>query len=414
MKKLNLLSFYMLLLAGTFMIPFSSCRRECHDTATTIKVGVLLGMTGSGSQNAVETNAALQAGLQDIKDYISQNGLDATVELLVEDTKSDTAEAKIKAQQLIDKGVSVIIGPYTSAEAKAVKAIANENHVLLVSHSAVSTSLAIAGDNFLRFAPCDTYQAEAMNALFSSDSVRAIIPVVRNDLWSNSLILATGSLFTSGGGTLISQQSFEPGTSDFSSAVAGVKAGLESGSSLYGADKTAIYLISYADGTGFLEALSNSGVSPDFKIYGASAFAQNATLLANATAAEYAYRSKIQCPVFGFDESASDIYEPIQTRITAAIGAKASIYALAAYDILWVTVLTSVTEKPGTDFAAFKSHFMETAGGYFGATGRTELDSNGDRNHVYYDFWKVTKEDGIYSWKLSAKYNTTSHLLIKY
>jgi branched-chain amino acid transport system substrate-binding protein len=389
----------------------SSCIQDNPIPFKSIKVGVLLGFTGTGSQNASETKAALDVCLDDISQYILRNGIDATLDLYYEDTKSDTTEAKIRAQSLIDRGVSLIIGPYTSTETKAVKSIADAKNVLLVSHSAVSTALAIPNDNLLRFVPSDTYQAEAVNAMFMMDSIQSIIPVVRNDLWSNSLAAETIRKFEEFGGVPYTTQSFEPGTTDFSSLISEVKTGITKGTEIFGSNRIAVYLISYTDGTAFLEALSKAGLTESIKIYGASAFAQSASLTANLTAAEFACNSMIQCPVFGFDESASNIYEPIQQRIISLIGTRASIYALAAYDILWVTLLTVLTQQSQPDFQAFKAHFIETTGDYFGATGRTELDEYGDRKHVYYDFWTIKNENGIYSWRLSAKYNTTDHTL---
>ena len=191
MKYKSIKRFFLYVLIGATSLFIISCKQDDQVVSKKITVGVLLGFSGTGSQNAIETKAALDICLEDVNAYVQRNGLDATVELYYEDTKSDTTEAKIKAQTLIDKGVSVIIGPYTSSEAKAVKSIVDASKVLLVSHSAVSTALAIPSDNLLRFVPCDTYQAEAMNVMFLSDSIKAIIPVVRNDLWSNSLIEAT-------------------------------------------------------------------------------------------------------------------------------------------------------------------------------------------------------------------------------
>lgn len=392
----------------------NSCKQEEQIATNNIKVGVMLGFSGTGSQNALETKAALDICLEDANAYIQRNGLDATVELFYEDTKSDTTEARLKAQSLIEKGVSLIIGPYTSSEAKAVKSIADASHVLLVSHSAVSTTLAIPDDNLLRFVPCDTYQAEAVNAMFTADSIDAVIPVVRNDLWSNSLIVATVNGFENNGGVIISPQHYEPGTTDFSSLVTSLKTIITGASALYGEDKIAIYLISYSDGAGFLEAMGNAGLTENIRFYGASAFAQSTALIDNEIAAEFAIATDLQCPVFGFDEAASNIYEPIQTRIAAEIGTKASIYALAAYDILWTTVISSLTQKKQPDFEVFKAHFIETAGDYYGATGRTELDENGDRKHVIYDFWTIKNENELFSWQLAAKYNTTDKLLKRF
>lgn len=414
MKTIRLFFAFFVISLISLVVLSSGCKKDDSDTTVTIKIGVLLGFSGVGSQNAVETKAALDICLLDIREYINKNSLDVEIELIYEDTKSDTTQAKAKVQSLIDKDVRFIIGPYTSSEAMAVKPIAGLNNILIVSHSAVSTSLAISGDNFLRFVPCDTYQAEALNTMLTYDSIEGIVAVVRNDLWSNSLIEATEDIYTSTGGSVISRISFEPGTADFSTVVNDVKTALATGTSLYGADKTGIYFISYADGTEFLQALGNGGLVTQHKIYGASAYAQNSTLTVNPVAAVFAKDAGLQCPVFGFDESAANIYEPIQNRIESVIGSKASIYALAAYDILWTAFLTSITQEAESEFASFKTHFIETANTRFGATGRTELDDNGDRKHVFYDFWTIDENPAnTFKWKISAKYSTTSKMLVK-
>ncbi|MFO7722920.1 MAG: ABC transporter substrate-binding protein [Bacteroidales bacterium] len=414
MKTISFILAFLMIAMASLIIVSSSCKKEDSTSEETLKIGVLLGFSGVGSQNAVETKAALEICLEDIADYIDRNDLDIDVELLIEDTQSDTTLAKTKMQSLVDRGARLIIGPYTSTEALAIKSIADNGNVLLVSHSAVSTALAIPGDNFLRFAPSDQYQAEALNAMLESDSIKGIVAVVRNDLWSNSLMEAVDDVYTANGGNVISFIPFEPETTDFSAVVNDVKSALATGVAAYGADKTGLYFVSYGDGTELLNALSNGGLATQHKIYGASAYAQNATLTSDPVAAAFARDGEMQCPVFGFDESAANTYEPIQQRLENVIGTKASIYALAAYDILWTAFLTSITQNPDSEFDAFKSHFIEIANSRFGATGRTELDENGDRKHVFYDFWTVEEETtNTYKWVISAKYSTTSKMLIK-
>ena len=101
-------------------------------------------------------------------------------------------------------------------------------------------------------------------------------------------------------------------------------------------------------------------------------------------------------------------------RIETVIGTRASIYALAAYDILWNTVLTKLSLEADSDFGAFKARFIQQAAAYYGATGSARLDVNGDRMHVFYDFWAVNDENGEFSWLRSASYNTTDGLLTRF
>lgn len=221
--------------------------------------------------------------------------------------------------------------------------------------------------------------------------------------WSNSLITATAISFTQSGSEILTQQSFEPGTTDFTSLITNVNAQIAEGTNLYDADKIAIYLVSYGDGTGFLEALADAGLSGNIKIYGASAYAQSASLTESIKAASLAIASNLECPVFGFDETAANIYEPLLDKIEIITGTRASIYALAAYDILWNMVLTTITHDSNIGSETFKTAFIEMAASYFGATGSARLDENGDRMNVYYDFWSVGTENSNYVWQLTTK-----------
>jgi branched-chain amino acid transport system substrate-binding protein len=41
---------------------------------------------------------------------------------------------------------------------------------------------------------------------------------------------------------------------------------------------------------------------------------------------------------------------------------------------------------------------------YFGVTGWTKLDENGDRVHWDYDIWAISENNGNYEWRLDAMY----------
>lgn len=110
--------------------------------------------------------------------------------------------------------------------------------------------------------------------------------------------------------------------------------------------------------------------------------------------------TQLQCPVFRFDESASNIYHPLLDQIERMTGKKPGIYSLAAYDILQTTVLTSLAEDPDRGFASFKARFIQTAADYFGATGNTLLDANGDRKI----FFTIFGQSGSTTKPISGNY----------
>jgi ABC-type branched-subunit amino acid transport system substrate-binding protein len=60
-----------------------------------------------------------------------------------------------------------------------------------------------------------------------------------------------------------------------------------------------------------------------------------------------------------------------------------------------------------------KNAFVNEADNYFGASGNTQLDENGDRAFGNYDFWAVKADSTGYSWKRVARYNSLNDLIIR-
>lgn len=102
---------------------------------------------------------------------------------MVEDTDTDTLVAIEKYDFLKNAGVRLIVGPFTSANVKALKPLADADGILLVSPASVANSLAVAGDNVFRLIPDVNTQGEALSALLLYNSTDQHVPVVRDDLW---------------------------------------------------------------------------------------------------------------------------------------------------------------------------------------------------------------------------------------
>ena len=71
----------------------------------------------------------------------------------VYDTKLDPTLALEAIKELDRRGVSVIIGPQSSAEVAMIKPYADRRHILVISQGSTASSLAIPGDNIFRFCP---------------------------------------------------------------------------------------------------------------------------------------------------------------------------------------------------------------------------------------------------------------------
>jgi branched-chain amino acid transport system substrate-binding protein len=106
------------------------------------------------------------------------------------------------------------------------------------------------------------------------------------------------------------------------------------------------------------------------------------------------------------DEAAKNIWQPLKSRIENKIARTPDVYAFTAYDAVWVLMRAyrSAGKNPSCDM--LKEVFINEAGSYFGASGNTLLDVNGDRAVGNYDFWAVKSDSTSYSWKRIARYNS--------
>ena len=97
-----------------------------------------------------------------------------------------------------------------------------------------------------------------------------------------------------------------------------------------------------------------------------------------------------------------------RSRVAAAIqsrsGVEADAYALSVYDAMWVLART-IANYPGVlnDFELMKTEFTQESDQYFGITGPTQLNANGDRNIGSFDYWGIVNEAGTYKWKVVGK-----------
>src|SRR6201984_3017172 len=151
------------------------------------RVGVLVSLTGSWSSLGQNTVAALQIAEEHLKaEAISQHG-GYRFQFFVRDTKLDPSQALGAIKDLDKRGVKIVIGPQSSAEVAMIKPYADAHDILVISQGSTASSLAIPGDNILRFCPNDRREAEALVALLQHDGIRAIVPLWRNDVGNNGL-----------------------------------------------------------------------------------------------------------------------------------------------------------------------------------------------------------------------------------
>lgn len=379
-----------------------------------IRLGALLSLTGGGSSTGESSKVALELAVNDIKAYLKTVGSDTMFSLEIVDTKTDTAEALKQLEYFYGKGIRIVIGPYGSAEVAALKNFADTRGMMIISPSSVAASLAIPGDNIFRFVSTDLIQAEAMNKMMVEDNIRVIVPLVRDDLWGHDLVSSVRKNFENCGGTVVNPVYYPPSTVDYSAYLEALDTNVATQLHKFNPNEVAVYLVTLGEGAGFLAAAGNFNNLNNVYWYGSSAFALNASVLSDSITARFACTHGLPCPIYGLDDAAREKWEPLIGRIQAQTGRIPEAYAITAYDALWVAVFTCLKTGPSPDINRLKSTFVLESDNFFGASGGTLLDENGDRATGNYDFWSVKHDAKGFYWKKTARYNSSSGVLIRY
>jgi branched-chain amino acid transport system substrate-binding protein len=124
-----------------------------------LKVGALLSVTGPAAFLGAPEARTLEMLVEELN---AKGGVDGrAVQLVVKDTGGNPEKAISFAKQLVEEdGVFAIIGPATSGESIAVKQIANDAKVLLLSCAAAEVITTPVLPYVFKVAPKDSYAAE--------------------------------------------------------------------------------------------------------------------------------------------------------------------------------------------------------------------------------------------------------------
>lgn len=382
---------------------------EGENNSHSVKIGLLSAQTGGASHFGLP---AYYAYLKSESDLIEYYGNNFSINSVIEDTESDKEVCLQKLIAFKEQNINLVIGPFTSSELAYVRDYAKTNNMVLISPSSVSRSIALTDDYIFRMASDDSYQTEAILKLLDEEGIKNIILIWRDDVWGNDLAGLVKTNFTNSGGAVFDSLKYDPSTGDFSSIVEQLSAKTDQMLNTFNPEKSAIYLLSFNEAANILEksALMNSQLE-SINWYGSSAVSQSTPFLSNNSAAEFATQVGFLCPIHGLDDNAKDKYSAINNYIVAQSGLSGNIYSFNTYDALWIAVLNSFRSDISQP-EEFTSSLRETAGNYFGATGRVIFNDAGDRIPQTFDFFGIDKNNRQYEWNRKAVFDFRSDKLL--
>jgi branched-chain amino acid transport system substrate-binding protein len=378
-----------------------------------VLLGGLFSLTGDWSTLGRNAAVAMQLAVDDVNEYLAGNAADLRFVVAVEDTRLDPAVALERAAALRARGAQLLIGPQSSAEVEALKPFVDASGLLLVSPSSTAGSLAIAGDNVFRFTPSDSLEGVAITTLMWEEGIRVVIPVWRQDSGNAGLERATRASFAALGGTVLTGVPYGTGETEFDAVVAALEAQLDQALLQHAPEGVAIYLAAFDEAVRLFRRAGARPTLGTVRWYGSDGVAQSEVLLEDPQAVEFAMRTGYPNPLFGRDEGAREIWEPLIERITARTGLVPDAFALAVYDAVWVVARGYVASGATTDIERLKHAFVTAAVTHYGATGWTVLNEAGDRRHGDFDYWAVHSVNGAPRWTRVGQYLSRTSSLVR-
>ena len=188
-------------------------------------IGAYLSLTGSKADFGIKTQ---QGALLAIDEANAAGGIGGRpVKLVILDDQGTADEAGNAVTRLIDvEKASAIMGEVSSSLSLVGGRIAQRRGIPMVSPSSTNTQVTEIGNFVFRTCFIDPFQGEVM-ATFAKEKQGftriAVIKDVRND-YSIGLAKSFIETFTKNGGTIVAEESYNEGDTDFSAQLTKIKA----------------------------------------------------------------------------------------------------------------------------------------------------------------------------------------------
>jgi len=189
-----------------------------------VRIGVILPLTGGAAALGKSSLNGIQLA---VAAYNSARGPnDRPVDLVIEDDSASPAAAVSAFQKLVSLNeVKLILGPLTSGGALALAPLAERNQVVILSPGASTPALTNAGDYVFRDELSEAFGARAQAELgYNRLHYRTVAMLYVNNEYGVGTAQIFSTRFKELGGRIVVDEAFLPGTSDFRTALAKIKA----------------------------------------------------------------------------------------------------------------------------------------------------------------------------------------------
>ncbi len=194
----------------------------CGGSDDTIVIGGIGPLTGGAASYGTSVKNGMQIAVDEINAAGGVNGVKLSMEFL--DDESVDSKAKTAFENLMDKGMDVLVGCVTSGPSVAINDLVLEEGIVQITPSA-SQKEAAQNPNSFRLCFTDPLQGTTIaEYAYATLGYRKAAVVYNQDASYSTGILDTfREKFTELGGTIVVEAPFSKGTEDFSAHVTKVQ-----------------------------------------------------------------------------------------------------------------------------------------------------------------------------------------------
>lgn len=192
-----------------------ACNRKPVDGKSAVTIGAILPLTGDAAGYGVSLKKGMDLAVDELKKQT--NSTERRLSIIFEDDRN-LPQAGVSA---FNKLVSVdrapmVLGAMFSAVTLAIAPIAESQKVVLLSPTASAIELTSAGDYIFRIYPSDSYDGQYL-ATFANEKLHAkrVALVTLQAASTTSISQLFKKLFAESGGTVVVDETYQEGNTDF-------------------------------------------------------------------------------------------------------------------------------------------------------------------------------------------------------
>ncbi len=317
----------------------------------TVQVGVITSITGRFAEFGEQHRAGLQAALEDVNAAGGVNG--AMVEIVYEDDISEVNAALAAGEKLINAGVPIVMGAYSSSITNPLaQYFTRQGRPFLVFTSADDSITRPGSDWIFRLSQPSFAYADVLFQLFDTinaehgeGTLSTVALIHGNGAFESAVADAVVELSAELGYTVVERQEYDQSGADFRPILNRFSA----------ANPDIVFMVSYAaDSVALMRQIQEVGLNAKVFAGGAAGFALPGFIEGSGPSAEYVFTATSWTGDVPFTGAAE-----LNERLTAILGRVPSYHAAQGY-IALITAVDVLNRAASFEPSDVRQAMLET------------------------------------------------------